>query len=145
MKALGKRDDITGRVNNKIKSQKEYTSELFTSRSLFVMIQILLGNSELEQFATTRREQNGSSCSVFLVFGQCTVFLGALSDYRPGPLGQKRDYTSEKTQSTYDQNNVFSHNQLNVCFYSLLYYDYNIFLVFITEDPCGKQLTKLTK
>ena len=65
MKALGKRDDITGRVNNKIKSQKEYTSELFTSRSLFVMIQILLGNSELEQFATTRREQNGSSCNVF--------------------------------------------------------------------------------
>ena len=64
MKALGKRDDITGRGNNKIKYQKEYTSELFTSRSLFVMI--LLGNSELEQFATTRREQNGSSCNVFL-------------------------------------------------------------------------------
>ena len=63
MKALGKRDDITGRVNNKIKYQKEYTSELFTSRSLFM---ILLGNSELEQFATTRREQNGSSCNVFL-------------------------------------------------------------------------------
>ena len=144
MKALGKRDDITGRVNNKIKSQKEYTSELFTSRSLFVMIQILLGNSELEQFATTRREQNGS---VFLDSVHCTVFLGALSDYRPGPLGQKRDYTSEKTQSIHNQNNIFSHNQLavNVCFYSPLYYDYNIFLVFITEDPCGKQLTKLTK
>ena len=63
MKALGKRDDITGRVNNKIKYQKENTSELFTSRSLFM---ILLGNSELEQFATTRREQNGSSCNVFL-------------------------------------------------------------------------------